>query len=1783
MSKKPESPLKNTLSLPNRWLVGVLLVLVLVMSTLQLTRDLTQVNWGNVFAEFPGIAKENEIAANRDKVDPPAKTTFIDDNYHRCQNKVGIEMFWVQGGGMTHNGSPISRGELDQLMKDTFVAGAKYFTVHMYSYTDQDRDNLIEIVKTSINRQLTPILLPEVTGSNDADTLVRLYTAIAEAVPNSQFVGGSVPEDYTEERGDYPAAIAVSTQVAERLKDVQNVAVGTPVISAEDDPARDRIELMYKAGLKLEYFDFLLVKIRNGDLKFDGTWDPRYKYQSDYSQTAYYRFSEILEKNADQSIKHVRVRGKQWLRDNNNQDFRQHMQAIVVDFGLQVSTFTTPGGKMLPLTFQRLEDDFARFGADPDVRAVIFSAPPNVPYSIDTKEISRFNFVSTNCSYTNEDSTFRYPTAATSPVCSVEDANIDVGNTAEDFTEGRVVCDYLAYYCMGEIIYTAQIGLPIRHFGSNSPAGTDTNPYSPIATTVANNNYLTYLNPYNQYSQTAETNLSTGYAYIFPWLGSALYNSSELLRTQFYAAKDLRLLTTLPINDFANSAEYFAKLSSGYYFDSRSTDDYRTKTLWCYNGIRTGDGKPGSKALTSVDPSQSKVLTPDEFALYFGKGFCVAKDMYTEMADSFQSFDIDKQSNEYKDAPVCGNTSVKTDPQNMVYGAELIVHKDKYSGTGDDLCYDGWRGDRDLTGGTALNCSLYSSPSQNRKPDGSTPPAGLICDCQENLPEVMAKCNPLTDPYQCARRPYTPDGIKTKSCSLNLDQVKFCLDYNAGADSLMSTTVRLHKTNFPGTNGNPVPQTDIPGIYSSMATVYKHVQDQLGQRGLKLIFKEDWGWQSDIILRAYMNAAHPLSQLPRPRESLMFNSPTRFYSSLADALGAPTNQLGAEDPPPDTGTGGGAGATSASCRIGVNLAKPADQVSGGEIAEAAEIGYGLGQVIIYGPGDAGNAGAISAMNQMCQQGVVPVIRSCTMGNCGFSNGTEQANTYNALTAAASACQEIYVTCGHNEPISEFAPGMVAEGAWTRDCVRGITGGNVKISASIFNATYDDGITDVIDHATSFISGYGSGNFNADKSKIACIGLNTYDVVSGSINDYERAEFYYNKTMTAVPEFAGMKGCVMETGSLNSTASGDMVDLVGRLGAIPTLEFMLGFNWMGSNPGWPQFAIDDKGRAAVNSGCAGGSGAAGTYMKKWIGYMADGKSYDVHHQYYEMIGLLDELIKINDVLARSDLLSTGTIVQNQSGGTARYQEFVAELFSGWYGCGSAAHKAFGEKANCIGLRGDSDPLGEFLCSKGFVVDEKCQMQCVNKTPSKIDLDKPKNAACPLRDDSCFQGPMGSMTHYCAGADPAFDLYNTDETVIVPEDGTVIYAEGHEAYKCSAIIGASKWNKDTIKDTNKGRQNGNEVEILKKIDELADISVLESSGGVIGFMGDSGVYYRLRHVNIDNNDVGSLVGKRFVGGQPFTVNSVDVKLYHIQDNIYTPCWRGAHLHTWAKTGVNASSDPGGVSTGQYINGYDLYTDVLGCKSTTSAICGKKNDNKCAPPDWVNLNGSTTGNNPDGGGITGLSCKPQGGNTPATGCNEWNCGIGKNDNFQASLSCITNLGYLKTLSTALWVDRYGPYCDNETLGLPFASNLFKFYDTYLAPGTPGGRQGVNCNAQIPTGPRPQDKGMACPSYTSPIRQPGDPTFDYYRKALTDCPIPQAQMGWTQQNSKGMSPEQLADYMIQNVTYSGMKLSNTPREKIIEVLRQAQAQNVNPFVIVGIWGTESWFGQYKPECNVY
>lgn len=215
------------------------------------------------------------------------------------------------------------------------------------------------------------------------------------------------------------------------------------------------------------------------------------------------------------------------------------------------------------------------------------------------------------------------------------------------------------------------------------------------------------------------------------------------------------------------------------------------------------------------------------------------------------------------------------------------------------------------------------------------------------------------------------------------------------------------------------------------------------------------------------------------------------------------------------------------------------------------------------------------------------------------------------------------------------------------------------------------------------------------------------------------------------------------------------------------------------------------------------------------------------------------------------------------------------------------------------------------------------------------------------------------------------------------------------------------------------------------------------------------------------------------------------------------------------------------------------------------------------------------------------------PDSGCNEWNCGLPGNQSFKESLSCAAGISYYHN-STDVWIDRYGPFCDTETnfAGfppkdedgngqyesiMPYGYNFFKgCYDVLYAPGSAAGR---SCAELPPNEARPQDVDMDCPGYGT---RKDMPEYEYYRGALKRCSISIDQTYWTAENTFGFEndPAGLAQELInRNINYFGSSLSDAPKNKIVEVLERAKANDINPGILLCNWATETHFGRYCPD----
>lgn len=1283
--------------------VGLLLLGVLVTASLQLIHDLRGVDLGRLSAAVlpvnPDIEKLNEIASGVS--DPIAKNVLISDNYSRCQNKMGIDLFSLSKGSFSYRGSLVGAVQMDAIIRELYLGGGRYVMVRLNSYEPEDIPILAELVRVAGQYSVIPFLFMEITpGSGDdegprAAEIVAFIEKIIAEEPLNEFIITGAGHDLMKFNGAEPKALAVriATQVAAELKDNPTVAVTSPILRVNDKDGINDLQYMGLApiNLKMEPFDFLLVSIQNYDEGFESG-------QSEYEQRAYYQFAEAPEDSGIQ-----RVKG--WLTSNNQDTFRQAMQAIVMDFGPPLGS-NDNGDPISQTRLERLAYDFGHFSDDPDVKAVIFQGPTSSSLSLRQEDMSTITLAGTNCNYDLEDTGYRYELASNANSCEVrkEDSRT-VGDGEKPTT--KVVCGSKGI-CKGSIVYTMQVGLPIRNFGSNSASGTDSNQYMPPTGIADTTSFDTNINLYNQYAGRLTVGGNT--AYIMPWLGNGIYNTAEVLRLGMYSAEQADFLKELKYNDGASPVEYTAELNAGLALDRTNSDGSREGLFWCFD-----------------IPNNKKVLVPDEYALFKGKSLCVKKGGPIEAADNLASFNPYRYPTEFEQVNACGGDVpvVRSDPQNMVYGSEMILKEDKYEKTASELCYDFLSPKDDaqdklkFINFTQMECNVYGERYSNFTTDamdtvGINNPNGFggdYCICNEQEDEGMGE-DTIPGPGPNNKRANRED-IQNGTCTMARDMISTCIQYQRGANNYIDSVVEYVGSTFPTPGGGIPQQLDVEGAYQSMAMLYKTVQDKMSQRGQKFIFREGWGWESDTVVRAYRHNRDSKCTIPSSRANKMLQSSVRDYGSIADI-----EKTAYEDgQPPDPQ---GRVFACGDCKIGVNYATFLPQEK--TINETDDLGYGYALFLVNGGESIDEVAGV--LNSMCEKEIIPVVRSCTAENCTFNGaggavagGTAQAEFLRQVASAANQCGDIFAVCGHNEPESEYAPGMEEEGRWVRACVDNLNRskpGSLQVTTTIFNGTFQLGDVTTVTNMQKWLSGFGRAPTNQE---FACLAINIYKYIGTPIS------FYLDRALDNVPQFKDFPVCIMETGVILSAgvAGGDFTasqDPAVMAQAITDKEIgkysddvimILGFNWMNTNPGWETFSLTDKGKS-IAARCERGrnKNQNAPYLEKYNLYPAENKSMEVYHHYYEMLGFIDELTRLNDILVNNTVLGSGELQSNENG-LLWMNEGPAEQFAGWYGCGSAAERAIseaGKPVNCVGLPTEVDPLGEFLCEKGYRVGQDC---------------------------------------------------------------------------------------------------------------------------------------------------------------------------------------------------------------------------------------------------------------------------------------------------------------------------------------------------------------------------------------------------------------------------------------------------------------------------------------------
>jgi len=1468
------------------------------------------------------------------------KAAQINDNYHRCQNKLGFPLSAGTGAAQSstpktlnalydevggklqiYNVTP-SRAKIAELeapLQLMFSAGARFVFLDINAPAAgaeiQLADVASEYVKLAARNNIKPVFNLGKDFSQDPAVITSFITRIAtKATESNEFIITAYPA-YT---GELSSVVQQkSDAVALSLSEFTNAIVTPPLMKMDYNPGCPGagpvcVTFGQETTDPLSLFADMNIFRGTSDFNFD-VYDMVMMGFDNYDRGFKNNDFGGVSRKSRLGYTHYADNVKQWITSyNDTTKDQKELQVLVVDYGPGTNTFVGDA----PLLTERLGFDFGLFSDDPTIAGIVLSPELfNLESNISAEIYRKLNLFGTNCNYDLVSYGDEYSVRSTAASCSVKaNANkIDESKKAQT----RVVCQRNVDACEASIQYSVQVGLPIRHFGSNSGLGTDTQTTMPPSARAALQPAATdYLNQF-----AGELSSSSG-TYTMPWLGNGINSSRVGIASM---VKSLISYSYAKKESFGGFPKFAAQEQVA---ESTANPTFNS---WTFN--TSGEGKFNLR---------------DEVSLCAGKDACINKVLVSQL-NNFRDYNPTKQTfPTMLKAPVCAGQVqfLNTDPQNYIYGSEQIISEVSKTYNRKQLAYEVLLGTYTNTGiaaGTvaAPGCQCFETPTSTR-PNGRfvNITASTIPKCSILSPDLINKCITVV----ASTLPYT------------------YYDSKVIVEEQLPTA----------------PKYEIPGIYDALAANYNFLQHTLGLRGEKIIFGQNIGWEADVQVKAYSVVKRDKTvegeadygiTLPRKNnllENFDHEAPVPLLDSyLGETLFEPKSTTNSSN----TGSNNYTGNT---CRVGVNLAIYAAGANDEVINKITTAGYQ--QALVITNGVAGEQAAVAeALNRLCAKGITPVLRSCITGTCGFSDGVSQANYLNQVINAASQCQSVYAICGHNEPESENLNGFVNEGQWAKACFDKLRGnGKIKITTPTFNATNPE----LEAQLEQFIQGYGGGTFAQDKSGYACLSANSYTYldISTATASLER--------ITNDTRFSGMPLCIFETGVTgNIDETGQNANVKNVVSELFTkygnqLVMVLGFNWLDTNPdpAWDKFQLNDKNNADLAqckfTGSSDGSTfftIPGKYFTQYDNHLAEGTNWRTDKQYYQWLGALDEIDRLTDVYANV------TIADRNLDSAIRN---IPKL------CTTLDVQALkdGKQLNCFAPSVSNpqlpgyieDPLGAFLCSQGYeVVGTDCSKACkpdpyagsttTATTGGGAASTQRITGSCPIKMDSCWQGPAGNATHYCANPDnePGYDFYPSkgDTKIYAPEDGQIIFADGFETPVCKDIT------KATLISSNTERSFGDSTVILSYINSLSDFSAFQSSGGYIGYLGKSGTYYRLRHIDINKTEAKAILASKpqFKVGEVLTAGSRPIELYFTPgpetpagpngsdpraNAVYTPCWRGAHLHTWAKVEVDSASDPAGFSTGKFVDPYSLFGDVLGCSSARTCA----NDYKCELPGFV-----------------------------------------------------------------------------------------------------------------------------------------------------------------------------------------------------------------------------------------
>ncbi len=359
---------------------------------------------------------------------------------------------------------------------------------------------------------------------------------------------------------------------------------------------------------------------------------------------------------------------------------------------------------------------------------------------------------------------------------------------------------------------TFEVGLPIKQFGSTNPLGSETSAFMPVCAQAAN--LLGAESEYDALNQFAGK-LSSGdgsFVYPMPWLGSAINCAAQLLP---YAQNIL------------NSSEWPIKIHPASRIDA--TYDEIALEL---NGNLTLEGNP----LTNIpadSTDDNKII--DERAICVGdEETCTDKGSILSAGGYDYNYTPVGLPQRYTQVSQCKDSSlvVKATNNNYIYGPEIKLSDPQVSTVGysDDICrrYAG-RNSGANAGANGFGKEIVFGKGAFEciwNPEGTrATPSGFLCG---QAPGATLPSGQFVN---------YPEAVAAGVLSINPEYTNcFAYKYNDSDEIYV-------KDETPVTT---VPDLQIEGAYDALFGMYERLQYEMAGRNLKIIFRENIGWEALI-------------------------------------------------------------------------------------------------------------------------------------------------------------------------------------------------------------------------------------------------------------------------------------------------------------------------------------------------------------------------------------------------------------------------------------------------------------------------------------------------------------------------------------------------------------------------------------------------------------------------------------------------------------------------------------------------------------------------------------------------------------------------------------------------------------------------------------------------------------------------------------------------------------------------------------------------------------------------